>query len=121
VTAVQLAAGALFAAPVALVSQGLPHAPAHLVAVLAVSALAIAGTLLPFWLFALGQTRVPAELAGAYVNLEPVVGAAVGWLVFGDAAAVGQLAGACAVLAGIMLSTLPDRSRMHALEPSPRA
>ena len=110
VTAVQLAAGALFAAPVALASEGLPHGPAHPLPVLAVSALAIAGTLLPFWLFALGQTRVPAELAGAYVNLEPVVGAAVGWLVFGDAAAVGQLAGAVAVLAGIVLSTLPARS-----------
>ena len=41
----------------------------------------LGGTLLPFWLFAFAQAGCPAELAGAFVNLEPVVGAAAGWLV----------------------------------------
>jgi drug/metabolite transporter (DMT)-like permease len=74
-----------------------------------VVALALAGTLLPFWLFAFGQSRVPAEFAGAFVNLEPVVGAAAGWLVLGESAAAGQLAGATVVLLGIALSTMPPR------------
>jgi drug/metabolite transporter (DMT)-like permease len=60
-------------------------------------------------LFAFGQARVPAELAGAFVNLEPVVGVGVGWIAFGDSAAIGQLFGAAAVLLGIALSTVaPD-------------
>jgi O-acetylserine/cysteine efflux transporter len=74
-----------------------------------VVALAVAGTLLPFWLFAYGQARVPAELAGAFLNLEPLVGTAAGWIAFGEAAAFGQLAGVIAVLGGIALSTMPPR------------
>jgi drug/metabolite transporter (DMT)-like permease len=74
--------------------------------VLAVAALSLAGSL-AFPLFAFGQARVPAELAGAFVNLEPVVGVAAGWIAFGDSAAIGQLFGAAAVLLGIALSTVP--------------
>jgi drug/metabolite transporter (DMT)-like permease len=106
VTAVQFGAGALTALPFALVFEGAPAAPHAAGPVIAVAALALAGTLLPFWLFAYGQSRVPAELAGAFLNLEPLVGAAAGWLAFGEVAAVGQLLGAIAVLGGIALGTL---------------
>jgi O-acetylserine/cysteine efflux transporter len=111
VTAVQFAAGAGVALPFAAVLEGVPAAPAVTAPVAALGALSIAGTLLPFWLFAFGQARVPAQLAGAFLNLEPLVGAAAGWLAFGEAAAAGQLAGAAAVLAGIALSTAPPRDR----------
>ena len=39
-------------------------------------ALISVGSLIPFSLYAYGQARVSAELAGAFVNLEPVVGVA---------------------------------------------
>ncbi len=107
VTAVQAGAGALTAAPVALLTGGAPHVPLHMHPLVTLLALFVVGTLLPFWLFAHGQARVPAHLAGAYLNLEPVVGAIVGWCAFGDAAAPAQLGGAAAVLVGIILSTLP--------------
>lgn len=110
VTAVQFAGGAAVALPVALLTEGIPHAPAAPLPVLSLAALALAGTPLPFWLFAFGQARVPAELAGAFVNLEPVVGAAAGWLALGEPAAVGQLLGVAAVLIGIAMSTWPARS-----------
>jgi O-acetylserine/cysteine efflux transporter len=106
VTAVQFAAGAVVALPIATLTEGMPHAPAHAGSLVAVAGLALAGAL-AFPLFAFGQARVPAELAGAFVNLEPVVGVAVGWVAFGDAAAIGQLFGAAAVLLGIALSTVP--------------
>jgi len=105
VTAVQFAGGALVALPVALLSDGMPHAPAAPLPVLAVAALALAGTPLPFWLFAFGQARVSPELAGAFVNLEPVVGAAAGWLALGEPATRWQILGVVAVLAGIAMST----------------
>jgi O-acetylserine/cysteine efflux transporter len=110
VTAVQFAAGALVALPLALLHGGLPTAPVAAEPVAALGALAIAGTLLPFWLFARGQAKVPAELAGAFVNLEPLVGAAVGWIAFGDVAGPLQLTGAVAVLAGIALSATPGET-----------
>jgi drug/metabolite transporter (DMT)-like permease len=104
VTAVQFAAGSLFALPVAVLTQGAPHTSGTSSATVAFGLLALVGTLLPFWLFAFGQSRVPAELAGTFVNLEPVVGAAIGWLAFGNAAALTQIMGAIAVLGGIALS-----------------
>jgi O-acetylserine/cysteine efflux transporter len=109
VTAVQLGAAALGALPAALLGEGAPPAPAQLAPVVAVAALALAGTALPFWLFAFGQARVPAQLAGAFVNLEPLVGAITGWVAFGEGAAADQLLGAAAVLLGIFVSTLPER------------
>jgi drug/metabolite transporter (DMT)-like permease len=109
VTAVQFAGGALVALPVAVLTEHVPHAPAAAVPVLALVALALAGTPLPFWLFAFGQSRVPAELAGAFLNLEPVVGAVVGWLVLGEPAGVWQIMGVAAVIAGIAMSTLPPK------------
>lgn len=104
VTAVQFAAGSLFALPVAVLTQGAPHTSGSASATVAFGLLALVGTLLPFWLFAFGQSRVPASLAGAFVNLEPVVGAAIGWLAFGNTAALTQIMGAIAVLGGIALS-----------------
>ena len=79
----------------------------------ALVALAFAGTLLPFWLFAYGQAHVPAGLAGAFLNLEPLVGVAVGWVGFGEAVAATQLLGGLAVLAGIALSTMPAARPLH--------
>ena len=90
--------------------EGAPPVPAAGAPVAAALALALAGTLLPYFLFATAQARVPAELAGAFVNLEPVVGAAAGWLLLGESAALGQVAGAAAVLIGIAVSTLPPRA-----------
>ena len=55
VTAVQFAVGGIVALPFAL-SHGLPHAPASSSPVIAFVALALAGTILPFWLFAHGQS-----------------------------------------------------------------
>ena len=51
---------------------------------LALALLAFAGTVGPFALFAYGQSRVAPELAGAFLNLEPLVGTAAGALAFGD-------------------------------------
>ena len=106
VTAVQMIAGGLAAVPNAAL-EGLPPAPASVAPVVALLALAIAGTLLPFALFAYGQSRVAPELAGAFLNLEPLVGTAAGALAFGDPFGPLQLAGGAVILLGIALSTTP--------------
>lgn len=122
VTAVQFAAGALVAVPIAVLTQGAPAAPAGVGPVLAVGALTLAGTLTPFWLFAFGQAKVTADVAGAFVNLEPVVGAAIGWLAFGNAASPQQLLGALAVVAGVLVSTVHStKSGLHPVEVDPKS
>lgn len=108
VTAVQMAAAAAVLVPVSLALEGAPAiAGATTSTVGALAALVVAGTLLPFVLYAAGQARVPAELAGAFVNLEPLVGALVGAVVFHDVFGPMQTAGAAALLGGIVLSVVP--------------
>ncbi len=110
VTAVQFLGATVGALAFAAVTEGAPVTPAShggLGAVLAVVALATAGTLVPFTLFAFGQSRVSAEVAGAFLNLEPLVGAIAGAVAFGDPVGPGQIAGGLAIVAGIGLSSLP--------------
>jgi O-acetylserine/cysteine efflux transporter len=111
VTAVQFLGAALAALLVTVIAEGAPAAPAGPGPVLAVVALAAGGTLLPFTLFAYGQSRVSAEVAGAFLNLEPLVGAMAGAVVFGDPVGPWQFGGGAAILAGIGLSSLPLLSR----------
>ena len=109
VTAVQMTAGALAALPFALGLDGAPTAPGSAAVALAVLGLATAGTLVPFALFAIGQARVAPEVAGAFVNLEPLVGAMIGAAAFHDPFGLGPQLGAAAIVLGIALSTRPRR------------
>ncbi len=106
VTAVQFLGAALVTAPFSALTEGVPPAPAGTASLLAVVALIAGGTLLPFTLFAFGQSRLPAEIAGAFLNIEPLVGAVAGVVVFGDPAGPAQLAGGAAILGGIALSSV---------------
>jgi len=107
VTAVQFLGATLGALPVAVLTEGVPAVPGSAGPVLAVVGLAGFGTLLPFTLFAFGQSRVSAEVAGAFLNLEPLVGAIAGAVAFGDPVGLAQIAGGVAIVAGIGLSSLP--------------
>jgi len=107
VTAVQFLAAAVAALAFTLVTEGAPAVPAGPGPVLAVAALAAFGTLVPFTLFAFGQSRVSAEVAGAFLNLEPLVGAIAGVAIFGNPLGPVQVGGGAAIVAGIGLSSLP--------------
>jgi drug/metabolite transporter (DMT)-like permease len=120
VTAVQFLGAALATAPFSVVTEGMPPAPAHTASVLALVALIAGGTLIPFTLFAFGQSRLPAEIAGAFLNIEPLVGAVAGVVVFGNPAGPAQLGGGAAILGGIALSSV-RRSGRRAVRPAASA
>ena len=61
VTAVQFLGAALVALPFSVLTEGLPAAPGSTGVVVTVIVLAVGGTLLPFSLFAYGQSRLPAD------------------------------------------------------------
>jgi O-acetylserine/cysteine efflux transporter len=107
VTAVQFLGAAIAVAPAVALSGGLPAAPGSTGALLATMGLATVGTVLPFTLFAFGQSRMPAEVAGAFLNIEPLVGAVLGVVAFGDPVGLAQLLGGAAILGGIGLSSVP--------------
>ena len=111
ITAVMFLGAAVGALPAAACTAGIPPVPpaggAGLLAVLTVLGLAVIGTLTPFTLFAYGQRTVSTEVAGAFLNLEPLVGALVGVVAFGDPAGPRLLLGGTAILGGIAMSSLP--------------
>jgi drug/metabolite transporter (DMT)-like permease len=113
VTAVQFLGAALISAPLALLTEPMPAAAGAGVGLPVVIGLALGGTLAPFTLFAFAQSRVSATTAAVFLNLEPLVGAAVGVAAFGDPFGLLQLAGGAAILAGIAVSgrAAPARSR----------
>ena len=122
VTAVQFLGAAVGALLVTVFMEGAPAVPGGPGPVLAVLALTVGGTVLPFTLFAFGQSRVSAEVAGAFLNLEPLVGAIVGAAAFGDPVGLAQVAGGAAIVAGIGLSSLPllaGRRRPQAVRLAP--
>ena len=120
VTAVQFLGATLGALLVSVLTEGAPALPAGPGPVLAVVALAAGGTLLPFTLFAFGQSRVSAEVAGAFLNLEPLVGAIAGAVAFGDPVGLAQIAGGAAIVAGIGLSSLPLLAGRRRSQAAPR-
>jgi O-acetylserine/cysteine efflux transporter len=113
VTAVQMGAAGLFALVFAL-PTALPAAAPRLEEAIALTALVSVGSLIPFSLYAYGQAHVSAELAGAFVNLEPVVGVAAGVLAFGNPFGAWQALGAVLVIAGLALSARASGRRGRA-------
>ena len=109
VSAAQFLASAAVVVPVALLTEGLPTpSPGtgwSISALAAAAALATIGTVLPYTLFAYGQTGVAPEIAGAFLNLETLVAAFLGATLFGEHLGLGQAIGALALLGGIYLST----------------
>jgi O-acetylserine/cysteine efflux transporter len=105
VTGLQLMAAAVAVLPVALVTEHQAAGPASVTAVAATVGLVLAGTVLPTSLFAFGQSRVAADVAGAFLNLEPLVGAVMGMALFAEPAGPVQIAGGAAITLGIGLSS----------------
>jgi O-acetylserine/cysteine efflux transporter len=110
VSVAQFLASAVAIAPIAVLTEGSPLPRLHPGAVaasglLAIAALAVIGTVLPYTLFALGQSGVQSHIAGAFLNLETLVATAIGVTLFGEALTLAQGAGAIGLVAGIYLST----------------
>jgi O-acetylserine/cysteine efflux transporter len=118
VTAVQFIGAALVALPFSAATEGLPAAPPSLGVVL-ITVILAAGTLVPFTLFAYGQSRVPAEVAGAFLNIEPLVGAVAGIVVFANPFGLPQAIGGAAIIAGIALGMFPLFRPARVRQPAP--
>ena len=118
-TAWSLAAGTAVLAPVAWVWDGAPAAgglsPAAWGSVLALGLVCTATT---YGLWNWGLARVPASRAGVYLNLEPVVGVALGVALLGEPLSGATAAGGLLVLAAAVRVSLPARA---AAAPAPAA
>ena len=106
VTGLQLMAAGVMVLPIALATEHHMAGPVGASALIATLALVFAGTVGPTALFAFGQSRVTADVAGAFLNIEPLVGALLGMALFADPLGPVQLGGGAAIVTGIALSTL---------------
>jgi O-acetylserine/cysteine efflux transporter len=105
VTGVQLLSAAVFVLPIALTTEHHLAGPVSTAALVATVGLVLAGTVGPTALFAFGQSKVSADIAGAFLNIEPLVGALMGMALFTDPLGPVQVAGGLAIMAGIGLSS----------------
>ncbi len=107
-TAWTVAAGALFQLPVAWL-DGAPALPATPLAWTALAGLGLGCTAGSYGLWNVGLERLPASRAGVYINLEPVVGAALGVALLGELVTPALLAGGGLILAASIVASLPAR------------
>jgi drug/metabolite transporter (DMT)-like permease len=105
VTGLQLLSAAVLVLPIALTTEHHLAGPVSPAALLATIGLVLAGTVGPTALFAFGQSKVAADVAGAFLNIEPLVGAILGMALFADPLGPVQVAGGLAIMAGIGLSS----------------
>jgi drug/metabolite transporter (DMT)-like permease len=105
VTGLQLMSAAVLVLPIALTTEHHLAGPASPAALLATLGLVLAGTVGPTALFAFGQSKVAADVAGAFLNIEPLVGTVMGMALFADPLGPVQVAGGLAIVAGIGLSS----------------
>ena len=101
VTAAQMGAASIAVMPLALIGNSSPSLDGS--APPALLGLVLVGSLLPFTLYAWSQTRVPGEVAGAFLNLEALVGGIAGVFAFHDPWGPPQTLGMVLMLGGIML------------------
>jgi drug/metabolite transporter (DMT)-like permease len=103
-TAVQAFVGCAFFLPFLLLPGTTLPRVFHLEAVLAVLYLGIGVTLVAYWLYNFGVSRIPAGQASIFVNLVPVITLFLGWLILGEQLAPMQYVASGLVLFGVFLS-----------------
>lgn len=109
VSTAQFFASAIAVLPFALLTEHLPVPGQNGLtgsALLAGLSLAVIGTVLPFTLFAYGQTGVEPHVAGVFLNLETLVATSLAIVVLGEPLGAGQVGGGLALLAGIYIGTV---------------
>jgi drug/metabolite transporter (DMT)-like permease len=122
VSAVQFLAAAAALAPMAVLMEGAPSTAAgDSSGLAAVLALAVVGTLLPFGLFAYAQGFVAAPVAGAFINIEPIVGVAIAAIWMGESLAWAQVVGALAIVTGLALTSRAELAVPKAVPAEPAA
>ena len=78
---------------------------------------AFAASVLTVWLWMTGLKHVPAASAGVFTVFLPISAAAVGVLVFGETFSAAQAGAFALALVGVVLASVPDKSRHQTGEP----
>ena len=107
VTIVSMGLGTLLLLPWSLFAGGAPPVGFGADAWAALLGLGVGCTAITFSLWNWGLRYVPAAQAGVYVNLEPLIGAVLGFLLLGDVITMGVIAGGALILASAVIVSWP--------------
>lgn len=110
VPAVTIVIAALAILPVSLALHGLPTLALSPPAWAGIVGQGLFSTLLATAAWQYGATRVGSATAGVFINIEPLLGAALGVMLFGDNLTLGLAAGGAMILAGSFVVVLGERA-----------
>lgn len=110
VPAVSIVIAALAILPVSLALHGLPTLALSPPAWAGIVGQGLFSTLLATAAWQYGATRVGSATAGVFINIEPLLGAALGVMLFGDNLTLGLAAGGAMILAGSFVVVLGERA-----------
>lgn len=102
--------GALVIIPIVLVRSGMPPLQLAVATWASIIGQSVFSTAVAIVAWQLGASRVPAATAGVFLNVEPLVGALAGVLIFRDPVTTGILLGGTAIVAGSVLVTRGTRT-----------
>jgi len=103
-TAVQAFVGCIFFLPVVFLPGTTMPQTFHFGAVLSILYLGVGVTIVAYWLYNYGISRIPAGQASVFVNLIPVVTLFLGWLILGEQLVPWQYVASGLVLLGVFVS-----------------
>jgi Predicted permease, DMT superfamily len=108
-TAVTVVIAALTVLPIALLMHGAPKLDLSPAAWGGILGLGVFSTLLATAAWQFGSSRVGAASAGVFINIEPLMGAAVGVLLFGDHLSLALGLGGALIIIGSFAVVLGER------------
>jgi drug/metabolite transporter (DMT)-like permease len=97
--------------PIALIMHGVPRLDVSPAAWAGVVGQGLLSTLLATAAWQFGASRVGSATAGVFINLEPLLGATTGVLLFGDRVTVGLAVGGLMILSGSLAVVLGERGQ----------
>lgn len=109
IPAVSIIIAAVTILPIAFVMHGAPKLDLSAPVWAAVVAQGVLATLLATAAWQFGSARVGAASAGVFINIEPLMGAACGVLLFGDHLTLPLLAGGALIIGGSLAVVLGER------------
>ena len=111
VPAVTIVVAALAVLPIAVLLHGAPKLDVSAAAWGGIVGQGLVSTLMATAAWQFGASRVGSATAGVFINIEPVLGSALGVLLFGDRITWGLALGGLMIVAGSLAVVLGERER----------
>ena len=119
IPAVTVVIAALTILPIALYMHGAPRLDLSPAAWAGIVGQGVLSTLLATAAWQFGSARVGAASAGVFINIEPLMGAAIGVALFGDHLTYALAAGGLLIVVGSLAVVLGERDAAPGLETAP--